>query len=267
MFGIVRYSFTIVATFCVAALSGERAFGQVLKGEAAYGGWHDDRPGVRRLLTPQDLPPIEKPTYGLAQVVPIPTCARPQVPDGFSVERVTSALRKPRVIREAPNGDLFVADTMFDAVHVLRIPPGSAHAVRDEVFASGLKQPFGIAFYPIGPNPRWVYIANSDGVVRFRYKTGDLKATGKPEQIIAGIPTTHHYARDIAFSADGQRLFFSVGSGSNAAQDMFPEPHLIMHPAPHIVNGLAEWSLWRVAYRGDPRTASGGGETARDIGN
>ena len=102
MFGIVRYSFTIVATFCVAALCGERAFGQVLKGEAAYGGWHDDRPGLRRLLTPQDLPPIEKPTYGLAQVVPIPTGARPQVPDGFSVERVTSALRKPRVIREAP---------------------------------------------------------------------------------------------------------------------------------------------------------------------
>ena len=243
MFGIVRYSFTIVAAFCVAALCGDRAFGQVLKGEAAYGGWHDDRPGLRRLLTPQDLPPIEKPTYGLAQVVPIPTGARPQVPDGFSVERLTSALRKPRVIREAPNGDLFVADTMFDAVHVLRIPPGSAHAIRDEVFASGLKQPFGIAFYPLGPNPRWVYIANSDGVVRFRYKTGDLKATGKPEQIIAGIPTTHHYARDIAFSADGHRLFFSVGSGSNAAQDMFPEPHLIMHPSPHIVNGLTEWSL------------------------
>jgi glucose/arabinose dehydrogenase len=211
MFGIVRYSFTIVAAFCVAALSSDGAFGQVLKGEAAYGGWHDDRPGLRRLLTPQDLPPIEKPTYGLAQVVPIPTGARPQVPDGFSVERVTSALRKPRVIREAPNGDLFVADTMFDAVHVLRIPPGSAHAVRDEVFASGLKQPFGIAFYPLGPNPRWVYIASSDGVVRFRYKTGDLKATGKPEQIIAGIPTTHHYARD-----------------------MFPEPHLIDPDGTHM---------------------------------
>jgi len=87
MSGIVRYSFTIVATFCVAAalLSGEHAFGQVLKGEAAYGGWHDDRPELRRLLMPQDLPLIEKPTYGLAQVVPIPTGARPQVPDGFSV--------------------------------------------------------------------------------------------------------------------------------------------------------------------------------------
>jgi mono/diheme cytochrome c family protein len=108
---------------------------------------------------------------------------------------------------------------MFNAVHVLRIPPGGAKPARDEVFASGLKQPFDIAFYPLGSDPRWVYIANSDGVVRFRYKNGQLKATGKPERIVAGIPTTHHYARDIAFSVDGRRLFFSVGSGSNAAQD------------------------------------------------
>ena len=242
MHRIVSYSFTIITAFCVMALTGECAVAQVLRGKAAYGSWHDDKPGLRRLLKPEDLPPIEKPSYGLAEVVPIPTGARPQVPDGFSVQLVTSALRKPRVIRVAPNGDLFVADTMFDAVHVLRIPPGSAKPSREEVFASGLKQPFGIAFYPLGPNPRWVYIANSDGVVRFPYKNGDLKATGRPEQIIAGIPTTHHYARDIAFSADGRRLFFSIGSGSNAAQDMFPEPHLIMHPSPRIVNGLAEWS-------------------------
>jgi glucose/arabinose dehydrogenase len=240
MYRIVSYSFTIIAAFCVMALAGECAVAQVLKGKAAYGSWHEDKPGLRRLLKPEDLPPIEKPSYGLAEVVPIPTGARPQVPDGFSVQLVKSALRKPRVIRVAPNGDLFVADTMFNAVHVLRIPPGSAKPSREEVFASGLKQPFGIAFYPLGPNPRWVYIANSDGVVRFPYKNGDLKATGTPEQIIAGIPTTHHYARDIAFSADGHRLFFSIGSGSNAAQDMFPEPHLIMHPSPRIVNGLAE---------------------------
>src|SRR5260370_21943791 len=104
---------------------------------------------------------------------------------------------------------------MVDAVHVLRIPPGSAHAVRDEVFASGLKQPFGIAFYPLGPNPRWVYVANSDGVVRFHYKNGDLEATGKPEQIIEGIPSAHHYPRDIVFSPDVSRLVLSCGSAPN----------------------------------------------------
>jgi mono/diheme cytochrome c family protein len=198
MFGILRYSFAIVASLCAVALGVERTFGQVLQGEAAYGSSHDDKRGLRRLLTLQDLPPIEKPTYGLAQVVPIPTGARSQVPDGFSVELVTSALRKPRVIREAPDGGLFVADTM----------------------------------------------------VRFRYRNGQLKATGKPQRIIAGIPTTHQYARDIAFLADGRRLFFSVSSGSNAAQDMVPVPRL--------VNGNG--TIWRVTYRGDTGTASSAGE-------
>jgi len=150
-------------------------------------------------------------------------------------------LHKPRVIRVAPNGDLFVADSMLGSVHVLRIPAGRAKPQKIAVFASGLKQPFGIAFYPLGPNPQWVYIANSDGVVRFRYKNGDIEATGKAERIIAGIPPTHHYARDIVFSPDGSRLFLSVGSGSNVAQDMFPEPHWTMDPEPRNVDGLTEW--------------------------
>lgn len=123
-------------------------------------------------------------------------------------------LRRPlRILREAPNGDLFISDTVFGAVRILRPPSGSATAVRYEVFVSGLKQPFGVAFYPLGPNPRWVYIAYSDGVVRLRYRNGDLKAAGKPEQIVAGLPTTYYYAaHDVAFSADGHPLYFSVGA-------------------------------------------------------
>jgi mono/diheme cytochrome c family protein len=176
------------------------------------------------------------------------------VPDGFSVELVTPTPRKPRVIREAPNGDLFVADTMFDAVHVLRVPPGSTQPVRNEVFASGLKQPFGIAFYPVGSHPRWVYIANSDGVVRFRYRNGDLKATGRPEQIIAGIPTTHHHARDIAFSPDGQRL------------DMFPEPQAAFYQGgsfPRAYEG-SHSTIWTVAYR-ETVQGSHDAHTGRDL--
>jgi len=243
MYSISRYSLKIVAITagCLSLLAGELALGQVLRGAAADDSWRYDKPGVRRLFTPQDLPAISKPTYGLAQVVPVPAGARPQLPDGFSAELVTTDLHKPRVIRVAPNGDLFVADSMFGSVHALRVPAGRAKPEKHEVFASGLKQPFGIAFYPVGPNPQWVYIANTDGVVRFRYKNGDLKATGKPERVIEGIPSAHHYARDIAFSPDGKRLFLSVGSGSNVALDMFPEPHWTMVPEPRIVNGLAEW--------------------------
>jgi glucose/arabinose dehydrogenase len=233
----------VIAACCLTVTTaGERASGEVRKGQAAMGSWHDDRPGVRRLLAARDLPAIATPTYAAAQVVAMPAGAAPQVPDGFSAELVTtSGVRKPRVIRVAPNGDLFVADTMFGSVHVLRIPAGRASPEKQSVFASGLTQPFGIAFYPVGPNPQWVYIADSDGVVRFPYNNGDLEAAGKPQHIITGIPTTHHYARDIAFSPDGSRLFFSVGSGSNVAQDMFPEPHLTMNPEPRPVNDLTEW--------------------------
>jgi glucose/arabinose dehydrogenase len=243
MYGIKRDSLKIVATAagCVSLLAAEAAFGQVLQGDAAIGNWHDDKPGVRRLLRAQDLPAVSKPTYGAAQVVPVPAGARPQVPDGFTAALVASDLHKPRVIRVAPNGDLFVADSMFNSVRVLRVPAGSAKPEKDEVFASGLKQPYGIAFYPLGPNPRWVYVANSDGVVRFPYKNGDLKAGGKPEQVIEGIPSVHHYGRDIAFSPDGKRLYLSVGSGSNVALDMFPEPHWTVHPEPRNVDGLAAW--------------------------
>ena len=236
-----------VAACCLVVLGGERSLGQTLRGKAAFGSWHDDRPGVRRLLTAQDLPSVSKPTYGLAQVVPMPAGARPQVPNGFSAELVTRDLRNARVIRVAPNGDLFVASSMSNSVHVLRIPAGSARPAQLTVFASGLPQAFGIAFHPLGPNPRWVYVATSDGVVRFPYRNGDLTATGKPERLVAGIPTAHHWARDIVFSPDGQRLYFSVGSGSNAAQDMFPEPHLVKDPEPRIINSLAEWLKVRPA--------------------
>ncbi len=46
------------------------------------------------------------------------------------------------------------------------------------VFATGLNTPFGIAFYPLGANPQWVYVANMNSVVRFSYHSGDLEATG-----------------------------------------------------------------------------------------
>jgi len=243
MSSISSLKIVAVAICCLSLTDGERVLDQVRQGKGAFGSWRDDKPGVRRLLTPQDLPAISKPTYGEAKIVARPAGAGPQVPDGFSAEQVTtSGLHQPRVIRVAPNGDLFVADTMFGSVHVLRMASGRAKPEKEAVFASGLKQPFGIAFYPLGANPQWVYIADSDGVLRFHYKNGDLEATGKPEQIIAGIPTAHHYARDLVFSPDGNRLFLSVGSGSNVALDMFPEPHVTMIPEPRNVDGLTAWT-------------------------
>jgi hypothetical protein len=123
-----RFSIAAGVAACFLSLTAcVQARGQVREGEMATGSWHDDRPGVRRLLRPQDLPAISKSTDGVAQIVAKPAGAEPRLPDGFSAEMVsTSGLHKPRVIRVAPNGDLFVADSMFGSVHVLRLPAGRA---------------------------------------------------------------------------------------------------------------------------------------------
>ena len=97
-------------------------------------------------------------------------------------------------------------------------------AAKKETFATGLSRPFGIAFYPPGPNPQYVYIGNTDSVVRFPYQNGDLKARGPQETIIPSLPSGNervggggHWTRDIAFSLDGKQMFVSVGSRTNIA--------------------------------------------------
>jgi glucose/arabinose dehydrogenase len=215
-----------VGAVVVAHLLASGDDGVVLKGSAAFGDWTKDKPGIRRLLTPQDLPPPFQTASAanFIQPVPMPAGAKPHVPSGFSVEMVASGLHSPRVIRVAPNGDFFVAESKSNTVRAYRMADGSAKPSRSEVFASGLYQPYGIAFYPPGPNPQWVYIANSDSLVRVPYKNGDLTASAKPERIVERIPWVHHYTRDVVVAPDGSRIFYSVGSGSNVALDMFPIP-------------------------------------------
>jgi glucose/arabinose dehydrogenase len=209
----------------------------VLKGHEAFGGWQKDKPGVRRLLTPEDQPRVGESTSNPVQIVRRSKQAKPIAPKGFSVDLIASGLTEPRVIRVAPNGDLFVADSEANTIRVYRVPKGRTRPIKSAIYASGLNKPFGIAFYPLGPNPEWVYVANTDGVVRFPYKNGDLKASGKPEDIVEKIPSTHHWTRDLVFSPDGKRLFLSVGSGSNDALDMSPEPE--------IKGGLTSWKKTR----------------------
>jgi glucose/arabinose dehydrogenase len=88
------------------------------------------------------------------------------------------------------------------------------------VFASGLIAPFGISFYPPGPDPQWVYVANTNSVVRFPYRNGDLTARGTPETIVPELPVRGHFTRDVVFSPDGSKMFVSVGSASNVGDRM-----------------------------------------------
>jgi len=146
-----------------------------------------------------------------------------RVPAGFSVEQIASNFEAPRIIRRAPNGDLFIVDSAANQVRILRMSDGSGKIVEDSVFADGLNQPYGIAFYPPDNNPEWLYVANTDSVVRFPYKTGGLKAAGEAETVVEVLPAGHHWARDIVFSNDGETMWIAVGSASNVAEQVtFP---------------------------------------------
>ncbi|MGD0074190.1 MAG: sorbosone dehydrogenase family protein [Candidatus Binataceae bacterium] len=200
----------------------------VLTGAAAFGDWSTDTPGVRRKITAADLPPpfATASAGNPPRVVPRPSGATLKVPPGFVVEEFASGLSNPRLVRVAPNGDIFISESWKGRLRVLRAADGAARPDRVEIFASNLKLPFGIAFWPPGPNPQYLYVANTDSVVRFPYRNGDLHARGPAQTVVSDIPGGGHlfggghWTRDVIFSRDGSRMFVSVGSVSNDAETL-----------------------------------------------
>ena len=157
-------------------------------------------------------------------MAPRPKDAWPQAPVGFKVELYLTDVQNPRKILTAPNGDFFVAESHGGDIKIFRGITADGKPQQTSVFASGLKQPYGIAFYPSGPNPRYVYIGDTDAVLRFPYHTGNLKATGKPQKLASLPGGGGHWTRDLVFSSDGKQLFVSVGSDSNIDDpDTHPE--------------------------------------------
>jgi glucose/arabinose dehydrogenase len=210
------------------ALSGSvwSANSETLTGTATFGGWKDDAPGVRRHIKAEDLP-APSPAESAANFpgkTEMPDGAAPALPEGFTASLIASGLKSPRVVRVAPNGDIFLADSKANQIRVYRLKDKTGEIAEEDIFATGLHQPYGIAFYPPGPEPEWVYVANSHSVVRFAYENGAMKAAAAPEVVVERIPETHHWTRDIVFSADGKTMYLSVGSGSNVALDMFAQP-------------------------------------------
>jgi glucose/arabinose dehydrogenase len=197
---------------------------QTNTGQSSFHDWTQEKPGVRWKTTVADLPAPNEPESvdNGPTLVPRPDGAWPQAPAGFKVELYADGIfKQPRLLRTAPNGDLFIADSAAGSIVVLRGVTSDGKAATKETFATDLDHPFGIAFYPLGSNPKWVYIANTTSVVRFAYKNGDLKASGKPETIVPTLPGYAqlrgggHWTRDVVFSQDGKRMFVSVGSASN----------------------------------------------------
>jgi len=192
--------------------------------ETDPGAWQHAAPGVKHHIMAADLPPpFRTVSAGNGpQVVKQPAGAALSVPPGFTVRLFAAGLSGPRLIRVAPNGDIFVAETGKHRIRVLRAADGAEAPAENQIFAEGLDQPFGIAFYPSGDDPQWIYVANNNSVVRFPYRNGDLKARGDARVIVPHLAdeTGGHSTRDVAFSKHGRRMFISVGSGSNVAEDM-----------------------------------------------
>jgi glucose/arabinose dehydrogenase len=194
---------------------------KTLTGKAALGDYTTDAPGVRRKITVGDIPKIGDSPSGSngPKVVPRPDGVLPKAPQGFTVNVFVNGLQGPRVARAAPNGDIWVTEGGQGRVNVLRDKDGDGKCDEATVYAEGLNKPFGVAFYPSGADPKFVYIAVADGIVRYPYTNGDTEAKGSPEKLVSGFPTNVHWTRDIAFSKDGKTLFYSVGSGSNAWEE------------------------------------------------
>ena len=186
-------------------------------GAAAFGDWRTDSPGARRLIRPAELPApyATSSTANMSQREARTAAEMPKAPPGFAVDLFASGLNMPRVIRVAPNGDIFVAETGAGRVRVFHPTKAGGAPAQGEIFAEGLQRPYGIAFYPSGRNPQFVYVATPDSIVRFPYRSGETKASG-PAERIATLPSGGgHWTRDLAFSPDDKTLFVSVGSGSN----------------------------------------------------
>jgi len=185
--------------------------------KAPFTDFRYEKPGTVRKITVADLPkPFEtKSAENGAEMVSRPDNVWPVALPGFKVELYQAGLENPRLLRTAPNGDIFLAESDPGRIRVFRGITSDGKAEQSAVFASGLHRPYGIAFYPPGPDPQWIYVGNTDEVVRFPYHNGDLKASGGAEHI-ADLPAGGgHWTRAVDFSNDGKKLFVAVGSVSN----------------------------------------------------
>src|SRR5436309_6674094 len=191
-------------------------------GSSVFYDFRTETPGRMHKITVNDLPApgASKSAVNPPEMSPRPTDAAPKGLPGFQVNQYVSGLDEPRELRAAPNGDVFLAESNKGEIMVYRGITKDGKAEQTSTFATGLHQPFGIAFYPVGDNPQWVYIGDTDSVKRFPYHNGDLKATGPMQTIVpeffpGATSGGGHWTRDVAFSPDSKKMYVSVGSDSN----------------------------------------------------
>ena len=211
--------------------------------QAPFADYAQQAPGKHHKVTPADLPapaPDQAVDNG-PQLVPRPEGAMPKAPAGYKVTLYAGGdaqplqkgediktvrpasqgtFREPRLIRTAPNGDLFLSDSAGGTIFILRGIGADGKAAHIEKFATGLDHPFGLAFFP-ADNPKYLYVANTTTLVRFPYHSGELHASAAPTTLVPDLPGYAqlrgggHWTRDVVVTPDHKHLLVSVGSGSN----------------------------------------------------
>lgn len=231
---VYRIVALIVPLACAAALTSDAAVENVFSPEKGYG------PNPR-------LPKPETgifPTVDVAKAVGWPEGGTPTPARGFAVTRFADGLDHPRTLCVLPNGDVLVAETnaperpehgkglkgaamklmmkragaatpSANRITLLRDADGDGRAEFRSVLLENLNSPFGMAL--VGDT---LYVANTDAVVAFPYRAGDVRITAAPRKV-AGLPAgplNHHWTKSLVASADGAKLYVGVGSNSNVAE-------------------------------------------------
>ena len=278
-----RVGAALLAVMCLLAGCGESALLPI----AAGTGPHPTLPPPRTTFIP---------TVNIAPALGWPPGAMPQPAAGTQVAAFASGLAHPRWLHVLPNGDVLVAESdapakpkagqgfkawitglvmnragagvpSADRITLLRDTDGDGVADVRTVLLQGLHSPFGMAL--VGND---LFVANADAVLRFPYAKGDTKINvpGVLVAALPGGPINHHWTKNLIASADGSKLYVTVGSNSNVAEsgmaveteraaiwevDIKTGAHRIFASGLRNANGLA-WepaskALWTVVNERD----------------
>jgi glucose/arabinose dehydrogenase len=194
------------------------------------------------------LPPPEKsliPVVNIAPAVGWPDGGHPVAAEGLSVAAFADGLDHPRWLLVLPNGDVLVAESAAperpddgkgikgffmkkamrragsavpsaNRITLLRDTNGDGRADRRSTLLSGLNSPFGMDL--VGGT---LYVANTDALLKFPYRDGDTSIS-EPGTRVAGLPggpLNHHWTKNVIASPDGAKLYVTVGSNSNVAEN------------------------------------------------
>jgi glucose/arabinose dehydrogenase len=185
------------------------------------------------------------PTVNIAVASSWPAGEKPKAADGMAVNAFAAGLDHPRTVYVLPNGDVLVAESnappkpndakgikgfvykqvqkwagagtpSANRIILLRDADGDGHAETRSVFLSGLNSPFGMVL--VGND---FYVADTDAILKFPYREGETSITA-PGVRLADLPAgtiNHHWTKDLTASPDGTKLYATVGSNSNVAEN------------------------------------------------